>query len=111
MNLRTSLITALLGVSICVVGCVQFPTEKQQVVDQRPQLSFVVDDANVDASGARVFVDGLEVGKVGDFVQGRAAVRVLPGTHVVRVQSASGAVLLEQRIYLADGVSQALIVK
>jgi hypothetical protein len=110
MNHRAILIAVTIGVLACVSGCVQFPTEKQQVVDQRPQLSFVVDDANTEAASARVFVDGLEVGTVGSFVQGRAALRVLPGTHVVRVQSANG-VLLEQRIYLADGVSQSLIVK
>jgi hypothetical protein len=111
MNPRTTLIATLIGLSACAVGCVQLPTESHGVVDQRPQLSFVVDDANTDASSARVSVDGLDAGTVGNFVQGRAALRVLPGTHVVRVQSASGLVLLEQRIYLADGVSQALIVK
>ena len=111
MNARTPLIALMLALSSVVVGCVQFPTEKQQVVDQRPQLSFAVDDANTSATSARVFVDGLDVGTVGNFVQGRAALRVLPGTHVVRVQSANGTLLLEQRIYLADGVSQALIVK
>lgn len=111
MNRRMIPIAALLGLSILVVGCVQMPTEKQQVVDQRPQLSFIVDDANTDATSARIFVDGLDAGTVGSFVQGRAALRVLPGPHVVRVQSSSGVVLLEQRIYLADGVSQALAIK
>jgi hypothetical protein len=110
MNPKAAWIAAAIGLAAFTSGCVQYPTEKQQVVDQRPQLSFVVDDANTAASSARVFVDGLEVGTVGNFVQGRAALRVLPGAHVVRVESANG-VLLEQRIYLADGVSQALIVK
>lgn len=95
---------------VCVIStaCVQYPTEKQQVVDHRPQLSFVVDKSNVAAMSANVLVDGLEVGTVSDFLQGQAALRVLPGTHVVRVQT-GGAVLFEQRIYVADGVSQTLI--
>lgn len=91
-------------------ACVQYPTEKQQVVDQRPQLSFVVDEGNAEITAARVLVDGLDVGPVGSFVQGRAALRVLPGTHIIRVQTSS-TVLLEQRVYLGDGVAQALIVK
>ena len=111
MNARKPLIALLIALSSVVVGCVQFPTESRQVVDQRPQLSFAVDEANTEATSARVFVDGLDVGTVGNFVQGRASLRVLPGTHIVRVQSASGLVLLDQRIYIADGVSQALIVK
>ncbi len=110
MSPRTTLIAATLAIATFVAGCVQYPTENQQVVDQRPQLSFTVDEANIAATSARVFVDGLEVGTVGSFVQGKAALRVLSGSHVVRVVSANG-VLLEQRIYLADGVSQALIVK
>lgn len=97
-------------VSMAAAACVQYPTEKQQVVDQRPQLSFVVDTTNNTVMTASVFVDGLEVGAVASFVQGQAALRVLPGTHAVRVQ-AGNVVLLDQRIYLADGVSQALLVK
>ena len=98
------------ALSLSTSACIQLPTEKQEVVDQRPQLSFDVDPANTARASARVFVDGLEVGVVGSFVKGQAALRVLPGTHVVRVE-AGGSVLLEQRIYLADGVTQALIVK
>lgn len=110
MSLGTRWIAATIGLTACVAGCVQYPTERQQVVDQRPQLSFAVDEANVEVASARVFIDGIEVGTVGSFVQGKAALRVLPGAHVVRVESAKG-VLLEQRIYVADGVSQALIIK
>ena len=110
MNPTLRSIALAVSLCVCVSACVQYPTEKQQVVDQRPQISFVVDEGNAELSAARVFVDGLDVGTVGSFVQGKAALRVLSGTHVVRVQ-AGNAVLLEQRIYLGDGVAQSLIVK
>jgi hypothetical protein len=79
---------------------------------RRPTSPTVVrlDDANTDAFGAGL-VDGLDVGTVGNFVQGRAATWFFRARMLCECSRTSGLVLLEQRIYLADGVSQALIVK
>ncbi len=89
-------------------GCTQMPTEKQNISDMRPQISFKVDGER--AQDSRVLVDGLDVGMVSDFIDGKASVRVLPGTHIVSVTS-SGRVLLEEKVYLGDGVSRSFIVK
>jgi len=86
-----------------VSGCVQMPTESQSVVDQRPQISFQI--ANEGQQAARVLVDRLDMGAVGDYVAGKAALRVLPGTHVVEVRLGSQQ-LLNERVYIADGVSR-----
>lgn len=84
-------------------GCVQMPTEKQSVVDQRPQISFRI--AHEGQAVARVFVDRLDMGMAGDYAEGKATLRVLPGTHLVEVRL-GGQQLLNERIYLADGVSR-----
>jgi hypothetical protein len=89
-------------------GCVQMPTEKQGISDMRPQISFKAEGAR--AQGSHILVDGLEVGMVSDFLEGKAAVRVLAGTHIVSVTS-GGSVLLEEKVYLGDGVSRTFIVK
>jgi hypothetical protein len=89
-------------------GCVQMPTEKQGISDMRPQISFKAQDER--ALGSHIFVDGLDMGIVSDFIEGRAAVRVLSGTHIVSVAS-GGSVLLEEKVYLGDGVSRTFIVK
>ncbi|WP_051971609.1 hypothetical protein [Massilia sp. 9096] len=86
-----------------LAGCVQMPTEKQTVVDQRPQITFHVNGQAQRVAGARVLVDELDVGAVQDYLEGQASLRVLPGTHVVKVQ-AGGNVLLMERAYLGDGV-------
>jgi len=86
-----------------IVGCVQMPTEKQSVVDQRPQITFRINGDQQRIAGARVLVDELDMGPVQDFLDGQASLRVLPGTHVVKVQ-AGGAILLMERAYLGDGV-------
>lgn len=97
--------TALVG------GCVQYPTERQSVVDQRPQVSFrfSTEDAQRLAN-ARVFVDGLDSGRVLDFADGTGALRVLPGTHTIRVVN-GGVVLLDERVYLGDGVARPFVIK
>ena len=79
------------------------PTEKQSVVDQRPQITFRVNGDARQIGGARVLVDELDVGAVQDYLDGQASLRVLPGTHVVKVQT-GGNVLLMERAYLGDGV-------
>jgi len=104
-NMNSAFALALL--LLLVTSCVQMPTEKQSVVDLRPQISFVVAR---DLHDARVFLDNVEVGRVGDYVDGVAALRVLPGTHVVRVVSAE-AVFLDERFYVADGVSRSFVVR
>jgi hypothetical protein len=47
---------------------------------------------------------------VSEFMEGKAAMRVLPGMHIVSVSS-GGSVLLEERVYLGDGVSRSFLVK
>ena len=98
---------AIIG-SVLIGGCVQMPTEKQHISDMRPQISFKAEGER--AQGSRVFVDGLDMGMVSDFLDGQAAARVLPGTHIVSVTS-GGSILLEEKVYLGDGVSRSFIVK
>lgn len=100
---RSSLFAAMLAVS-ALAGCVQMPTETQSVVDQRPQISFQIGHEGQQA--ARVLVDRLDMGAVGDYATGKGALRVLPGTHVIEVRLGSQQ-LLNERVYLADGVSRA----
>ncbi len=99
---------ALIGSLLLSGGCTQMPTEKQSISDMRPQISFKAE--NERAQSSRVLVDGLDMGMVSDFIDGQAAVRVLPGMHIVSVIS-GGSILLEERVYLGDGVSRSFIVK
>jgi hypothetical protein len=101
---------ATVGALTGIEGCVQYPTENHQVVDQRPQISFRFDAANPSRAQARVMVDGLDAGTLGDFQDGKGALRVLPGTHVVRVV-ADNQTLLEERTYLGNGVARAFAVQ
>ena len=108
-NIFTVLTLALVLVdSALLTGCTQLPTEKQSVSDMRPQISFKVQSESVQV--ARVLVDGLDLGSVGDFLDGIAALRVLSGMHKLTV-TAGTAVLLEERVYLGDGVSRSFILK
>jgi len=105
------MIRKLILTVVCIVflaACTQMPTEKQNVVDMRPNLSFKVTDESLNR--ARVLVDGLDVGTVGDYLEGRTALRVLSGNHLVKVVLDGGTVH-EEKVYVGDGVNRSLIVK
>jgi hypothetical protein len=104
MSLKNKLKTAFAAAMVIgLAGCVQMPTEKQSVVDQRPQITFRVAGDVQRVAGARVLVDELDMGQVQQYLDGQASLRILPGTHVIKVQS-GGTVLLMERAYLGDGV-------
>ncbi|MFZ5484366.1 MAG: hypothetical protein ACOZB0_09060 [Pseudomonadota bacterium] len=86
-------------------GCTQMPTEKQGAVDLRPQIAFQVSDERLHE--ATVKVDGRAVGRLGDYLNDKAALRLLTGMHLIQVEQA-GRLLLEERLYLGDGASRSL---
>ena len=105
-NIRVMAAAALIAAAVS--GCVQMPTEKQSVVDQRPQITFRVSDPQR-LAGARVVVDGLDMGAAQDFLDGQASLRIQPGTHQVKVV-AGDRVLLAEQAYLGDGVVRPFII-
>ncbi|HPU50658.1 MAG TPA: hypothetical protein PK359_03795 [Burkholderiaceae bacterium] len=94
--------------ALVLAACVQLPTEKQRVVDTRPSISFRVDPTS-DLS-ARVLVDGLDMGSLADFLDGAGSLRILSGTHVIKVIKGTD-LLLNEKIYLGDGVGRTLNIK
>ena len=102
------MLAAMIGIAAALAGCVQFPTEKQGIVDLRPQVAFRVTENSSAAVDSRVNIDGLDVGRVGDYLEGQNTLRVLGGNHVVRVVR-DGRVQLEERVYLGDGASRTFL--
>ena len=100
---------AALAIASLSVSCVQMPTERASIVDTRPQISFRVIG---DAASMRVFIDGLDMGPVASYLEGAPeeaghALRILPGSHIVRVER-RGSVIHEEKLYLGDGVSKVI---
>ena len=91
-----------------LAGCTQMPTEKQGISDLRPQISFTWTDPAM--ASAQVSVDGLAMGEAGQYLAGRAALRVLPGSHELKVVW-QGRTLLSERIYLGDGVNKSFVLR
>ncbi len=96
-------------VSLACAACVQMPTEKSATVDLRPLLNFKLSGSS---DGARVFVDGLEMGPLDAFLQGNGkaadgGLRVLSGMHQVRVVRGAS-VLVDERVYLGDGATKTI---
>lgn len=106
-NLTHLLLVAGIGITT-LTACTQMPTEKQGVTDLRPQLSFKLVADNLE--NARVLIDGLDMGAVGDYQEGKAALRILPGNHLVRIDL-NGRPIVEDKVYIGDGVSRTILVK
>lgn len=101
--------TLLVGLPVLgIYGCTQMPTEKQGVSDIRPQISFKATDTK--HHSARVFVDGLDMGTLSTYLEGVAALRIVSGSHQLRVMHGSQ-VLLDEKFYAGDGVNRTFIIQ
>lgn len=106
MKLKLALILSVLSLN---VGCVQMPTTSSSTVDNRPQIIFKVND-NSGVEGMRVIVDGLDNGPVAPFTNGTQALRILPGTHIIKILNGD-TVISSQKIYVSDGVTKEVLIK
>lgn len=93
--------------ALFAAGCTQMPTENQRTPDTRPQISFKA--VSEGAKKAQVLVDGLVMGVVGDYAESIAALRILPGSHLLTVVLGNQ-IILEEKFYAGDGVSRTFTV-
>lgn len=106
-KIRTFVTAAAASAAILLAGCTAMPTEQASVLDDRPQISF---KSTLDNTDLPVYVDGLKVGIMSDFMEGDAALRVLPGTHTITVKMPNGKQNV-QRIFVNDGVSKTIVIQ
>lgn len=110
MNIRKAStgLLLVLGLMVGLTACTQMPTEKQNVTDMRPSLSFkILDERLLDA---KIYVDGLDMGSIGEFREGVASLRIRSGSHLIRINK-NDQVIIEEKLYLGDGVNRTILVK
>ena len=107
--MRNLALLAVFLTALAAAACVQFPTEKQEVVDLRPHFSFALADDFDDATQYRVFVDGLDMGLASRYAAGKGALKVLAGTHVVRIER-QGRVVVQEQVFLGDGATRTILI-
>ena len=100
--------TALMGLlaSALLAGC-SYPVETANTVDNRPQVTFKTQH---DASEMVLYIDGEAMGTVNDYCAGKATLRVVSGTHEIKVRFPNGTIHVE-RIYVADGVTKTVVIQ
>jgi hypothetical protein len=104
------LVTAMALLALATTGCtIQYPSEKQEVADLRPSFSFALADPNDDPTQYRILIDGLDMGSASNYVAGKNALKVLSGTHIVKVE-AKGRAVVEERVYLGDGATRTILI-
>ena len=99
----------ILWVLILVVftASCQMPSEAVVSGDNSAGLSFKLMN---DTNDYDIYVDGLSMGKAADYVEGVSILKILPGSHVIRVERA-GLVVFEEKHYVAAGANKVLVVK
>jgi len=95
------------SLSLLTTACAYQPHQETQVVDDRPQISFVWQYDNIDAEQAEVYVDGQRFGTVAEFAYPANSVPVLIGEHVIEVRHGN-TVLYSKRDYFGESISYKL---
>lgn len=106
--MKTKLVLALVTVAL-FTGCVQMPTSESKTVDNRPQLTFK-NITNSPLDDYSIFIDGLDNGSMAPFKNGKKALRVLSGTHLIEIYKGKK-LISSQKIYVGDGVTKEVIVE
>jgi hypothetical protein len=101
-------LVVLIGSVFIISACTQWPTEKQSISDLRPGISFKAQ--NTTLLEGRVLLDGLDMGQAGNYQEGVAMMRVLPGPHMLNV-TFNGQVLINEKIFTSDGVNQTFLLQ
>ena len=102
-GLDMSRLVAFLAVfcsTLILSGCVTTPTEMAGVKDDRPYIMF--DGAS---NNDMIVLDGMMMGKAVDYIRGKSALRIEPGTHVIEIRRGDK-ILLEQKFYISRGSSK-----
>lgn len=100
-------ILSVIVLAILVSAC-QMPSEQVVISDSSAGLSFrVMADKRAVYD---IYVDGLLMGQAREFKEGEAILKVLPGSHVIKVIS-NGQVVMEEKVYVASGANKVLVVK
>lgn len=93
---------------VALISACQLPSEQAVISDSSAGLSFrVMAEQN---AGYEIYVDGLLMGQAHEFKEGEAILKVLPGSHVIKVIS-NGQVVMEEKVYVASGANKVLVVK
>lgn len=94
-----------------LIGCISTrPVERQETIDDRPLLFFVVEGSRNTAESLDIYVDDLYMGDAKIFSKKSKGLVVLPGTHIIEVKSGTR-VLTNQKIYVGNGVSKTITVQ
>ena len=96
--------TLLIGL---MYGCVPTtPTQTSSITDDRPVLMFNFEDQKP-TGPVKVYIDGLYMGDALDFQQGELGLKIIAGTHIVKIEH-QGNTLLEKKVYVGRGSTKTI---
>lgn len=100
------LLIAVLG--LWLTAC-QMPSEHVVIGDNTAGVSFKLIDPQ-DGENYEVYIDGLLMGNAAEFLAGQAILKILPGSHIIRITK-HGEIVLEEKFYIAAGANKVMVVR
>ncbi|WP_341937515.1 hypothetical protein [Marinimicrobium sp. C2-29] len=91
-----------------LTACVQTPTERTEVVDDRPRLAFEVIHLSESPDQYDVYIDQLRHGALNEYLLNENTLRVTDGRHLIEVKRGNETVF-SQNVYL--GANNTRIIK
>lgn len=98
---------AAICVAVLLAAC-QMPGEHRVVSDNSAGISFSIPESGSDRD-YQVFVDGLPMGDAKGFAKGKHILKIISGTHVIRVER-DGVEVLKEKIYVSSGTNKVLVI-
>lgn len=98
---------AIVAVAL-LAACVQTPTERTEVVDDRPRLAFEIVRLDKSPGQYDVFIDKLRHGALNQFIVDENTLRVTEGRHLIEIKR-DGTTVYSQDVYL--GANNTRIIK
>lgn len=88
-------------------GCIPTtPTETSSITDDRPVIMFNFENKEP-KTPVKVYIDGLYMGDALKYKAGEKGLRIIAGTHIVKVES-ENTVILEEKLYIGRGSTKTI---
>ncbi|OUS26521.1 hypothetical protein A9Q99_18505 [Gammaproteobacteria bacterium 45_16_T64] len=93
--------------SLFIVAC-QMPGEHRVVSDNSAGISFSIPESG-EGRSYQVFVDGLPMGDAHGFAKNKNILKIISGTHMIRVER-DGVEVMKEKIYVSSGTNKVLVI-
>lgn len=95
-------------IGLWLTAC-QLPSEHVVIGENTAGISFKLTNPDR-GKNYQVYVDGLLMGNASDFMEGKALLKILPGSHIIKLMH-NNKIVFQEKLYVASGANKTMVVK